>query len=160
MAPQQRDPAVFFLLRSSWLEGSGRLSRGTRCITAVLPVGSPRAESVTFPCRNRPWYINRSISALETWNRQNRHVLSSHMHPKMCNSPPPPPTLPASCRRQTGLCPLHSRSDWTGTLWSCHSPKSTVNLSVQENLYRQCLSVTRNSLCPQEHSLSPEQASL
>jgi len=27
---------------------------GTRCITAVLPVGRPRADRVTFPWRNLP----------------------------------------------------------------------------------------------------------
>lgn len=64
--PQQRDAAVFFRWRSSCDEGSGRLSRGTRCMTAVFPVGRPRADRVTFPCKNRPWYINRRISALET----------------------------------------------------------------------------------------------
>jgi len=66
IAPQHRDLPVFFLLRSSWLEGSGRLSLGTRCITVVFPAGRPRADSVTFPCRNRPWYINLRISALDT----------------------------------------------------------------------------------------------
>jgi len=66
IAPQHRDLPVFFLLRSSWLEGSGRLSLGTRCITVVFPAGSPSADNVTFPWRNRPWYINRRISALET----------------------------------------------------------------------------------------------
>jgi len=66
IAPQQREPPAFFLLRSSWLLGSGSDSRGTRCITAVFPLGSPRAESVTLPWRNLPWYINRRISALET----------------------------------------------------------------------------------------------
>jgi len=42
------------------------LSRGTRCITAVLPQGRPRAERVTLPWRKRPWYISLRISALET----------------------------------------------------------------------------------------------
>lgn len=64
--PQHRDAAVFFRCRSSCDEGSGRLSLGTRCITAVFPVGNPRADRVTLPCRNRPWYIKRRISALET----------------------------------------------------------------------------------------------
>jgi len=64
--PQQRDAAVFLRWRSSWELGSGRLSRGTRCITAVLPQGRPRAERVTLPWRKRPWYISLRISALET----------------------------------------------------------------------------------------------
>ena len=34
------------------------LSRGTRCMTAVLPHGRPSAESVTLPCRKRPWEQN------------------------------------------------------------------------------------------------------
>ena len=69
------------------------LSRGTRCMTAVLPHGRPSAESVTLPCRKRPcgqiivnvvrdfwptrsylvydlqdptWYMRRRISAFET----------------------------------------------------------------------------------------------
>lgn len=46
--------------------GSGRFSRGTRCITVVFPKGSPSAPSVTLLCRKRPWYINRRISALAT----------------------------------------------------------------------------------------------
>jgi len=64
--PQQREAAVFFRWRSSCELGSGRLSRGTRCMTAVLPHGRPSAESVTLPCRKRPWYMRRRISALET----------------------------------------------------------------------------------------------
>lgn len=35
--------------------GSGRFSRGTRCITVVLPRGSCSAPRVTLPCRKRPW---------------------------------------------------------------------------------------------------------
>lgn len=35
--------------------GSGRFSRGTRCITVVLPSGSCSAPRVTLPCRKRPW---------------------------------------------------------------------------------------------------------
>jgi len=66
MAPQHRDLPDFFLLRSSWLDGSGRLSLGTRCITVVLPPGSPSADNVTFPWRNLPWYISLRISALDT----------------------------------------------------------------------------------------------
>lgn len=66
IAPQHRDLPDFFLLRSSWLDGSGRLSLGTRCITVVLPPGRPRADNVTFPWRNLPWYINLRISALDT----------------------------------------------------------------------------------------------
>ena len=38
-----------------WELGSGRFSLGTRCMTQVLPAGSPSAPRVTLPCRNRPW---------------------------------------------------------------------------------------------------------
>lgn len=46
--------------------GSGKLSRGTKCITVVFPSGRPKAPKVTLQCKNRPWYINLKISALET----------------------------------------------------------------------------------------------
>lgn len=46
--------------------GSGKLSLGTKCITVVLPSGSPSAPNVTLQCKNLPWYINRKISAFET----------------------------------------------------------------------------------------------
>lgn len=35
--------------------GSGKLSRGTKCITVVFPNGSPRAPKVTLQCKKRPW---------------------------------------------------------------------------------------------------------
>ena len=124
IAPQHRDLPVFFLLRSSWLEGSGRLSLGTRCITVVFPAGSPSADSVTFPWRNRPWYINRRISALETWKAnvvcvgQVNQILPTH-----------PPTLAASYQRRTVRYHQHFHSDWTDTPWSSRWPESIVNLS-------------------------------
>lgn len=34
--------------------GSGKFSLGTRCITVVLPKGSPNAPNVTLLCRNLP----------------------------------------------------------------------------------------------------------
>lgn len=46
--------------------GSGKLSRGTKCITVVLPNGNPSAPNVTLQCRKRPWYISLKISALAT----------------------------------------------------------------------------------------------
>lgn len=65
MEQQLLRPLLLFC-RWSWELGSGRVSRGTRCITDVRPGGRPNAPKVTFPCKNLPWYINRSISALET----------------------------------------------------------------------------------------------
>lgn len=49
-----------------WEFGSGRLSRGTKCITVVLPNGKLNAPNVTLQCKNLPWYINRSTSAFGT----------------------------------------------------------------------------------------------
>lgn len=46
--------------------GSGKFSRGTKCITVVFPHGNPNAPNVTLLCKNLPWYISLSISALET----------------------------------------------------------------------------------------------
>lgn len=48
------EPPLLFC-RWSCEFGSGRLSRGTKCITVVLPNGSPNAPSVTLQCRNLPW---------------------------------------------------------------------------------------------------------
>ncbi|CAB0028780.1 unnamed protein product [Trichogramma brassicae] len=57
---------ISFIHRNKNELGSGRFSRGTRCITVVFPNGRPRAPSVTLLCRKRPWYISRKISALAT----------------------------------------------------------------------------------------------
>lgn len=65
-AVQQLDVPPLLFCRWSCEFGSGRFSLGTRCMTQVLPAGSPSAPSVTLPCRNRPWYISRRISALLT----------------------------------------------------------------------------------------------
>lgn len=35
--------------------GSGNVSRGTKCITVVLPKGSTSAPNVTLQCKNLPW---------------------------------------------------------------------------------------------------------
>lgn len=51
---------------SPWELGSGRLSRGTKCITVVLPSGNPSAPNVTLQCKNLPWYISLKISAFAT----------------------------------------------------------------------------------------------
>jgi len=78
-APQHLLLVVFFRCRSSWLEGSGSDSLGTRCMTAVFPHGNPRADKVTFPCRNLPWYINLKISAFDT-------ASSSHSSGQLSNT--------------------------------------------------------------------------
>ena len=156
IAPQHRDLPVFFLLRSSWLEGSGRLSLGTRCITVVFPAGRPRAERVTFPCRNRPWYINLRISALDTWKwRVHWRLLDPVSH----SSPPRPPTQAASCQTQTERCLQHSHSDWTNTPWSSRSPESIVNLSKLSVNQPATSGYYLYLLCPVEHFWSQEQAS-
>lgn len=51
---QLLEPPLLFC-RWSWELGSGRCSRGTRCMTVVRPRGRPRAPRVTELCRKRPW---------------------------------------------------------------------------------------------------------
>lgn len=65
-AEQQLLPPPLLFCLWSWELGSGKFSRGTRCITDVFPKGSPSAPSVTLLCKKRPWYISRKISALAT----------------------------------------------------------------------------------------------
>lgn len=48
------EPPLLFC-RWSCEFGSGKLSRGTKCITVVLPKGNPSAPNVTLQCRKRPW---------------------------------------------------------------------------------------------------------
>jgi len=57
---------LFFLSPCWW--GSGRESRGIKCITVVRPNGKARAPSVTLPCRNLPWYISLRTSARVTFS--------------------------------------------------------------------------------------------
>jgi len=54
-AEQQLLPPPLLFCRWSCELGSGRFSRGTRCMTVVLPNGKPRAPSVTLLCKKRPW---------------------------------------------------------------------------------------------------------
>ena len=160
MAPQHRDLPDFFLLRSSWLDGSGRLSLGTRCITVVLPPGSPSADNVTFPWRNLPWYISLRISALDTYKGNTMMVVERWW--VRLNSPPHPPTQRASCQRQTVRYHQRSHWDWTNTPSSSRLPESIVNLSRNGINHTQTIHLRNlaDLLCPKEHFWSPEPASL
>ena len=135
---------------SSWLETmpffwqsvftyhllKANLSRGTRCMTAVLPHGRPSAESVTLPCRKRPcgqiivnvvrdFWPTRSYLVYELWPTW---YMIYKIPPGIWDGgflplrPPPPSTLLANCRKHTEQCLQHSHCK----NWKWNSPEGNV----------------------------------
>ena len=109
-------------ISGNWI---ANLSRGTRCMTAVLPHGRPSAESVTLPCRKRPCKGGNIIKGCHPGLRLVQISIFHDILPGIWVEGflplrPPPPSIPlANCQKHTEQCLQHS-----------HCNKRFVNFQV------------------------------